>query len=469
MPDDPNEFRFTEARIRDLPPAAKGTRLRYRDEAQPGLCLRVTEAGAKTFKLYRKVAGRVVDLTLGTSPALSVEAARKLAAKHLVDLAGGVDVQAAKRSIREEMTLGDLFSDFIEYHAKPRKRTWEIDQRRFELYCSGLKARPIGKLMPVDVQNWHSRIGRDHGQVAANRAHSMLRKVFNFARQRGWRGDNPAVGVDRFTERTRERFLSADELRCFFAALAAEEDRTPRDFFLLALLTGARRANVLGMRWEDIDLARGLWRIPGEKSKSGEALVVILAPHVVSLLTERRELVTDSPWVLPTPNAKSGHYSEPKKAWGRILARAELWRLVAMIGAKEGLEAAGIEAAQAAATAEVLQVQYDAFCRKFPRGTDCMEVVTDRYRERAKALKLEPDQAKMMDLHIHDLRRTLGSWQAAMGSSLPIIGRSLGHRQMQTTMIYARLSLDPVRESVEKATAAMMTAGNLPFHVEEKQ
>lgn len=53
---------------------------------------------------------------------------------------------------------------------------------------------------------------------------------------------------------------------------------------------------------------------------------------------------------------------------------------------------------------------------------------------------------------IHDLRRTLGSYQAATGANGYIIGKSLGHRSQQSTAIYARLSLDPVRESVNKAT-----------------
>ncbi len=64
-------------------------------------------------------------------------------------------------------------------------------------------------------------------------------------------------------------------------------------------------------------------------------------------------------------------------------------------------------------------------------------------------------------LHIHDLRRSLGSWQAITGASLSIIGKSLGHKSPDSTMIYARLSLDPVRQSVNTATAAMMEAGGM--------
>jgi integrase len=70
-------------------------------------------------------------------------------------------------------------------------------------------------------------------------------------------------------------------------------------------------------------------------------------------------------------------------------------------------------------------------------------------------------RAGLKDLRLHDLRRTLGSWQAATGASLPIIGRSLGHESLEATKVYAQLNLDPVRESVNRATQAMLIAGGV--------
>ena len=70
------------------------------------------------------------------------------------------------------------------------------------------------------------------------------------------------------------------------------------------------------------------------------------------------------------------------------------------------------------------------------------------------------------DLWKHDLRRTLGSWQAKQGSSLPIIGKSLNHKNVATTLIYARLDSGPVRKSVNAATAAIQEAGQAPSKVE---
>jgi integrase len=76
------------------------------------------------------------------------------------------------------------------------------------------------------------------------------------------------------------------------------------------------------------------------------------------------------------------------------------------------------------------------------------------------------NRAGLTDLRLHDLRRTLGSWQAATGASLPIIGKSLGHESLEATKVYARLNLDPVRESVNRAQQAMLLAGGQPLTLE---
>lgn len=70
------------------------------------------------------------------------------------------------------------------------------------------------------------------------------------------------------------------------------------------------------------------------------------------------------------------------------------------------------------------------------------------------------ERSGLKDVRPHDLRRTLGSWQAATGASLPIIGKSLGHSNQSTTQIYARLNLDPVRQAVDTAVNAMLAAAN---------
>jgi integrase len=68
-------------------------------------------------------------------------------------------------------------------------------------------------------------------------------------------------------------------------------------------------------------------------------------------------------------------------------------------------------------------------------------------------------RAGLADLRVHDLRRTYGSWMTAAGTSLPIVGKALGHKSQTATAVFARLNLDPVRKAAEMTTTAMLAAG----------
>ncbi len=96
---------------------------------------------------------------------------------------------------------------------------------------------------------------------------------------------------------------------------SVEPNAEMRDFVLLALLTGARRANVLAMRLQDVNLDRGEWRIP--ETKRGESQTVTLVPEAVEILRRRSAKFTGGEFVLPA-KSKVGHLREPKSGWRRI-------------------------------------------------------------------------------------------------------------------------------------------------------
>jgi len=210
-----------------------------------------------------------------------------------------------------------------------------------------------------------------------------------------------------------------------------------RDFFLLSLLTGARRNNVLGMRWAEIDIANREWHIP--ETKNGEPVTIQLAPEAVAILEARKTAALSKVYVLPS-TGKTGHIVEPKAAWRRVYRRGESFRLIDLIATAQQWNAETIE--------------------REKLGADLagkMEALT----EQALSLGLDIGRPVLQGARIHDLRRSLGSWQARTGASLVIIGKSLGHKSLQATAIYAQLDTDPVRQSVERATAAMYAAAGL--------
>ena len=412
------KFNFTKKAIDALPCPSNGQRAYCYDTGVRGLTVAVSPAGKKVFVLYRKVGGRPERVTIGPYPDLSIEQARGKAEELNGAIARGENPAAKRREIRQEATLGELFDTYLEHHAKRlHKRTWPADLRRFELHLHGWRLRKLSSIKAFDVVRLHARIGRTAGLIAANRTVQMLRRLVNKALDWGWHGDNPAEGVELNEENSRERFLQAGELPHFFRALAEELNETIRDYVLLSLLTGARKSNVLQMRWQQINWDRNVWIIP--RTKNGKPQDVPLSPQALAVL-DRRKQSTKSEWVFPG-SGRTGHLVEAKSAWKRITHL--IW----------------------CPTCGTPQ-QPNEKCLRDGCEADLRKI-----------------KSPLTDLRLHDLRRSLGSWEAATGATLPIIGKSLGHRSPAATQIYARLDLDPVRVAVNKATNAMLLAGGMPL------
>jgi len=282
-----NKFNLTMKAIEALPIPEEGKRTYYRDSQTRGLWLQVRDSGTKTFMFYRKIEGRPERISIGRFPDMNVFQARQKVDEYNAAIARGENPADRARSERKQETLGELFEKYLEMHAKVHKRTWQEDEAQFRRYLTGWANRRLSSIRKADVQKLHAEIGKEKGPFAANRLLSLLHTAFEKAREWGFEGPNPAHKVRRFKERSRERFIQGDELPRFFQALADEPNGDLRDFFLVALLTGARRANVQAMKWEDIHLERGLWVIPAAGTKTQENYTVHLSGAVVEILASR--------------------------------------------------------------------------------------------------------------------------------------------------------------------------------------
>ncbi|WP_322528701.1 tyrosine-type recombinase/integrase [Salinicola sp. LHM] len=432
---------FTKKTLDALPLPAEGKRATYTDAKTPGLELRVTPKGTKTFTCQRWVRAdsRPERVTLGRYPAMTIEQARRQALEVSSAIAGGHNPAEVRRQLRGELTFGGLFVEFMRLHSKPKKKTWREDQRNYDRHLAPtLGKRKLSSLARKDFAQLHTSVSRG-APAHANKVLALCSVMFNWAINAGlWDGANPAAGIKKNKVKQRDRFLQHHELPRFFQALAAEPSDTVRDFFLACLLTGARRSNVLAMRWDQLDLAEGVWRIPD--TKNGEPQLVTLASQLVSVLTDRQGKAS-GPWVFPG-EGKTGHYAEPRKGWERILARAQALGIVRALADAEGWSEGDVEHAV-------------GFSLSQPRqAVKHYAAMLDRHG-------LEPASFALTGLRIHDLRRTLGSWQARHGASLAIIGKSLNHKSVQATAIYARLDIDPVRDSVTRAVDNLLSAGGV--------
>lgn len=184
--------------------------------------------------------------------------------------------------------------------------------------------REAGTITRDEVQDWVDELGTK-STSAATRAVNQMSAIFAWAIKRGrFKGVNPCTGVERFEHRSRDRFLWPEEIDRFTKALNASRPDV-RDLYWMFLLTGARKSNVLSMRWDEVDHALAIWRIPYDKIKNGETHMIPLAPPALAIL-ERRKAVSTSPWVFPGRRAGS-HLVEPKRSWQRLCKDAGIQNL----------------------------------------------------------------------------------------------------------------------------------------------
>jgi integrase len=386
---------FTVRSLEKLQVPTTGTRMHVYDTGQKDLGLRVDAGGRRTFFWFKAARGRPVFRSIGQWPAVSIAQARAKAAEltssilrwKLDGYQGPNPLEKAERPL----TVGEVFDRYVEMYlaseAKNPEHAMKYARWQFDRYLAALRSHSVGSIRKKDVCDLHSRLQASYGATTANRALQLLRAIINWAIAAELvEGENPAKGAKLSRETKRRRFLQAHELAALKHALDSPETGLDlRHYVLLALLTGARKSDVLSMKWENVDLDRKTWLVPQPKNR--EPYYVPLTDLATDILAERKSRAArQSPWVFPSRGA-SGHLVDLKRAWADLLKRAGI-----------------------------------------------------------------------ADLRQHDLRRTLGSWQAAGGASLSIIGKSLGHKSLGSTQIYAQLDLDPVRASVEAATRAMLTA-----------
>ncbi len=215
-------------------------------------------------------------------------------------------------------TLGELFDLYLESHAKLKKRTWKRDVEEFGRFLSKWKKKPLSEIRRGMISERISEIVASNGKGAGHKARALLSKMFAIAVKHEWVEYNPVTGTDRPTFEPRDRYLRPDEVQAFFSAVDQLQREISRDFIYMAVYTGARRANLCSMRWDEIDLDQGLWTIGREKFKGKRSKVVPLIDPAMGILRRRfRNRASGNPWVFPG-GGKLGHIVEPKAAMAKV-------------------------------------------------------------------------------------------------------------------------------------------------------
>lgn len=296
-------MRFTDKTVPALRP--KTARYEVFEDGHSGFGVRVGPKRHKAwFWLYR-YQGKARRVTLGVYPDTSLAEAHTKQAEAKEKLDAGIDPGAEQLSLQEAQrlapTVAALACEYLERHAKPKKRSWREDHRILQKdvlphwkhkKAKDIKRREIISLLDDIV---------DRGApIQANRTLAVIRKMFNFALQRDIVEVSPCAGVRApAQERQKDRVLNDDELRLFWLELAqARMTRLVKLSLKLQLLTAQRKGEAIAAAWKEI--SGEVWTIPAENAKNKLAHRVPLSRQALVVLAELKTLAGNSRWLFPS-------------------------------------------------------------------------------------------------------------------------------------------------------------------------
>ena len=359
------------------------------DRHLPGFAVRVYPSGTCTYVVQTRGPYGARRVTLGRHGTIGATEARRRAWQVIARIKAGKE-PLPEHSVSRRAT-GPKFADmaarymdeYVAVHCKPatlRIRSAAI----YRHLVPRLGKLRIGAIRRRHVTRLHQRLAAT--PVEANNAVITLSQIFTKAQDWGIlaEGTNPCRHVELYRQRKRERFLTEAEFKRLGRVLDESEENggaTPAAIaaIRLLILTGCRRGEILGLRWEDVDLESRELRL--RDTKTGPRTVPP-SPAAVQLLAElpRSE---GSRWVIPG-----------RKPGTHLVRLGNAWRLL----------------------------------RK---------------------------RAGLNDVRLHDLRHSFASSALALGESLPMIARLLGHRQIASTARYAHLARASVHEAAARVADSL--------------
>jgi integrase len=322
----PEKLKLTKIAVQALSPAPAGKRIIYHDSETPGLGVRVTETGAKTFVLYRKVQGKPERVRLGTFPAMTVEQARRKAAETLGEIAQGKSPTAEKREQKARaLTLGEVFEEYL--NGRDLKPDTVTDYRRVmkEAFPDWQDRRLVDITRDM-VERRHAQLG-ERSHARANNAMRVLRALMNYAAGKYEDAKGHPLITDIPTRRLsatrqwyrverRQTVIKPHQLRPWWVAVDALESVTVADYLRLLLLTGLRRSEGARLTWQDIDLVGRTLTVQDTKNRRPHTLH--LSDYLLALLTRRRkDAAPGAVYVFPA-TIGNGCLVEPRKSMDKV-------------------------------------------------------------------------------------------------------------------------------------------------------
>jgi integrase len=296
----------------------------YFDEGRPGLALRVSRSGSKSWTYHYTLGGNRVRWTFGTYPATSLAKAHTRADEAKAALEDGRDPRTA---LGKPQTLKAICDEWADREGAKLRTGDERKATLERLVYATLGGRSIGDIRRSDIVRLLDTIEDESGPVMADQTLAFLRRVFNWHASRDDDFRSPIVrGMARTKPkaRARKRVLADDEIRDVWAALDSAPDLPePYARYVRAiLLTATRRNEAAGMHSTEFEGDN--WTIPGERYKTKLDHVVPLTDAVKALIGGKPKGVDGNSWFVfsTTQGAKAfSGFSKAKRALDAEIAK----------------------------------------------------------------------------------------------------------------------------------------------------
>jgi integrase len=270
--------------------------------SQPGLAIRVTASGGKTYLVQYTRAGKKQRVSLGRVDAISIADARSATRAIMGDLAHGRDPAAERRARKakaanDELSIAALIERWQTLHLKPTgKRARYIAETKRALHRAfeNRLAAPAASLTKIMVVNALDRLTEKGKPSMATQTMAYGRACYRWALGRGTVAANPFVGISAVTASNRERVLDDQEIAALWRAT---EGPGPFNAIVrMLLLTGQRREEVAAMTWDELSSDGATWTLPGERAKNHRTHIVPLSRQARAIV-EAQPRLNDNPFV----------------------------------------------------------------------------------------------------------------------------------------------------------------------------
>lgn len=433
------------------------------DEEPRGFGLRVFGSGRKVWVVrYTTLEGRRRWIQIGDYPTLTLDEGRALARQKLALVAQGKDPMRLRAEARQQLTVAQLCDRFLaDYAEEYRPGTVSEDRRRIVTHIKpALGSLRLSDVGVDSVARLHTKIGKV-SRVDANRTINLVRRMYNLAGDWGLipRGTNPAAPVKRYKEVARDRWLTQAEMGRLLDAIAAYGRGT--DIVPTSLCSRLESALDVGGVLSVADLADMVGAARADVAKAMHTLMTQgRAIRVGNALYERGDRLTAG---------------RP-----RIYVQAALWLYVLTGVRRSELLSARWDQVDFERATLRLPVTKAGRPHTVPLSTHALNVLRSLPRiegnphvlpgrkpgahlvDISKAWRGIRKQAGLEDVRLHDLRRTAGSWLVQDGNTLLVVGKALNHSDTRSTLVYARMSQEPVRSALERyGEQVSAAAGNI--------